>query len=151
MVFLRHQFSVCQQELSRKGEAVAFCLNNNRWRLTVNWCQSWSQMNYAGDKMERWRNDLCLLISFHPLLLSPFIKCCHCALIVLGLIESVNLPFNMCCDQSQRLCSEHPSIQTSPVVYWNLHLCWAWNNKFSVHCDLIATECLQAFKRAFHI
>lgn len=81
-------------------ETVAFGLNNKRWRLTVNWCESWSQMNYAGDKMERWRNQLCLWISYHSSLLSRSIKCCRFALIVLGLIESVNLPLNTCCDQS---------------------------------------------------
>lgn len=51
--------------------------------------------------MERWRNHLCLLISYHSLLLSRFIKCGRRALIVLGLIESVNLPFQISCDQSQ--------------------------------------------------
>lgn len=113
VVFLRRQFSDCQEEPSRKCETVAFWLNNNRWRLTVNWCESWSQMNYAGDKMERWRNHLCLLISYHSLLLSRFIKCCRCALIVLGLIESVNLPFNISCDQSQpspHRASIHPDL-----------------------------------------
>lgn len=63
--------------------------------------------------MERRRNHLCLLISYHSLLLSRFIKCCRCALIVLGLIESVNLPFNISCDHSQpSLQSIHPDLST---------------------------------------
>lgn len=57
--------------------------------------------------MERWRNHLCLWISYHSSLLSRFIKCCRFALIVLGLIESVNLPFNISCDHSH---SSQPDI-----------------------------------------
>ena len=67
-------------------------------------------MNYAGDKMERWRNHLCLFISYHALLLSHFITCCRCALIVLGVMESVNLPFSISVITHSHLCTELPSI-----------------------------------------
>lgn len=126
-----------------KFETVAFCLKSTRRRLTVNWWESWSQMNYAGDKMERWRNHLCLWLSYHASLLSRFIKCCRFTLIVLGLIESVNLPFNIPCDQSHSSqpdltsCLLESSLGLMPLKKQQILFLWQFN------CNQIFEDCIR--------
>lgn len=150
MVFLWHQFSGCQEEASRTCETVAFWLNNKRWRLTVNWCESWSQMNYGGDKMECWRNHWCLLISYHRLLLSRSIKCCSNCFGFDWVCESAIQHFLW----SVTAISAHSIHPSGPHHLFSGIFNWAygaWNNKFSLHCNLIATKCLQAFKQVVHV
>lgn len=76
--------------------------NNKRWRLTVNCCEvRWIMQE------TRWGAGEIICVSYHSLLVSHFITCCRFALIVLSLIESVNLPFNISCDQSHNI---HPDL-----------------------------------------